>query len=128
MSDVVPAVRRFNRYWTQVLGLLDEGLLGTEHPLPEARVLFELARRPVLERSELLGLLGIDESFLSRLLRRLQGRDLVTQERSADDGRRRIVHLTAAGRDAARLLDDRSAAQVGALVAPPDDTVRAIFD
>ena len=46
-------MRSFNRYWTQVLGLLDAGLLGTEHPLPEARVIYELARRPVCERGEL---------------------------------------------------------------------------
>jgi DNA-binding MarR family transcriptional regulator/GNAT superfamily N-acetyltransferase len=117
VSEVVAAVRRFNRYWTQVLGLLDEGLLGTEHPLPEARVLFELARRPVVERAELRSVLGIDDSFLSRLLRRLQRRGLVTHERSSRDGRRRIVHLTADGRAAARLLDRRSAAQVDALVA-----------
>src|SRR5262245_4104356 len=127
VTEVVPAVRRFNRYWTQVLGLLDEGLLGTEHPLPEARVLFELARRPVVERAELRGLLGIDDSFLSRLLRRLQRRALVTQERSDDDGRRRVIHLTGAGRDAARLLDDRSAAQIDALVAPLDDSGRRIL-
>ena len=70
-DDVVADVRRFNRYWTQVLGLLDEGLLETEHPLPEARVLFELAQRPVVERVELRALLGIDDSFFSRLLQRL---------------------------------------------------------
>jgi DNA-binding MarR family transcriptional regulator/N-acetylglutamate synthase-like GNAT family acetyltransferase len=124
VTDVVAAVRRFNRYWTQVLGLLDAGLLGTDHPLPEARILFELGRRPVVERAELRGMLGIDDSFLSRLLRRLQRRGLVTHERSSSDGRRRIVHLTAAGRDAARLLDRRSAAQVDTLVGPLDDSGR----
>jgi DNA-binding MarR family transcriptional regulator/N-acetylglutamate synthase-like GNAT family acetyltransferase len=127
VTDVVAAVRRFNRYWTQVLGLLDEGLLGTEHPLPEARVLFELAHRPVLERAELRGLLGIDDSFLSRLLRRLQRRGLVTHEPSSRDGRRRIVRLTAAGRGAALRLDHRSAAQVDALIAPLDDSSRRIL-
>jgi DNA-binding MarR family transcriptional regulator/GNAT superfamily N-acetyltransferase len=127
VTGVVQAVRRFNRYWTQVLGLLDEGLLGTEHPLPEARVLFELARRPVVERAELRGLLDIDDSFLSRLLRRLQRRGLVTHERAAHDGRCRIVHLTAAGREAARLLDERSAAQVDALLAPLGESTRRIL-
>jgi DNA-binding MarR family transcriptional regulator/predicted N-acetyltransferase YhbS len=124
VTDVVDAVRGFNRYWTQVVGLLDEGLLGTEHPLPEARVLYELARRPVVERAELRRALGLDDSFLSRLLRRLQRRGLVTQQRSSSDGRRRIVHLTAQGRASARLLDRRSTAQVETLVAPLDGTSR----
>ena len=70
-------VRSFNRHWTVVLGLLDEGLLETDHPLPEARVLFELAQQDVWERGELRARLDIDESFLTRLLQRLQRKGLV---------------------------------------------------
>jgi len=123
-NDVVADVRRFNRYWTQVLGLLDEGLLETPHPLPEARVLFELAQRPVVERVELRAVLGIDDSFFSRLLQRLQRKGLVTTETSPTDGRRRVIRLTTTGREVARLLDDRSAGQIGALLAPLDDARR----
>ena len=119
-DDVVADVRRFNRYWTQILGLLDEGLLETEHPLPEARVLFELAQRPVVERVELRALLGIDDSFFSRLLQRLQRKGLVATETSPSDGRRRVVRLTPAGRDEARLLDARSADQIAALTGTLD--------
>jgi DNA-binding MarR family transcriptional regulator/GNAT superfamily N-acetyltransferase len=124
MGDVVADVRRFNRYWTQVLGLLDEGLLATEHPLPEARVLYELAQRPVAERAELRAALGIDDSFLSRLLARLQRKGLLTNETSPHDRRRRRIVLTAAGRRAAGDLDARSVAQIEELVAPLDDRRR----
>jgi DNA-binding MarR family transcriptional regulator/GNAT superfamily N-acetyltransferase len=103
-----------------VLGLLDEGLLATEHPLPEARVLYELAQRPDVERAELRATLAIDDSFLSRLLARLQRKRLVTTEASPLDGRRRRIVLTPAGRDAARELDARSVAQIEDLVAPLD--------
>jgi DNA-binding MarR family transcriptional regulator/N-acetylglutamate synthase-like GNAT family acetyltransferase len=120
MADVVADVRRFNRYWTQVLGLLDEGLLETEHPLPEARVLYELAQRPEVERGELRAVLAIDDSFLSRLLARLQRKGLITTETSPLDRRRRRIVLTPAGRVAARDLDDRSVAQIESLVAPLD--------
>ena len=124
MGDVVADVRRFNRYWTQVLGLLDDGLLATEHPLPEARVLYELAQRPVAERAELRAVLAIDDSFLSRLLARLQRKGLITSESSPLDGRRRRIVLTPAGQRAARDLDDRSVAQIESLVAPLDDLRR----
>jgi len=120
VDHVVADVRRFNRRWTQVLGLLDEGLLATEHPLPEARVLYELAQRPDVERAELRATLAIDDSFLSRLLARLQRKGLITTEASPLDGRRRRIVLTPAGREAARDLDARSVAQIEALVAPLD--------
>ena len=125
VDEVVADVRRFNRRWTQVLGLLDEGLLATEHPLPEARVLYELAQRPDVERAELRATLSIDDSFLSRLLARLQRKRLITTEASPLDGRRRRIVLTPAGRQAARELDDRSVAQIEALIAPLDGLGRA---
>ena len=43
-SQAVAAVREFNRFYTNVIGLLREGLLDTPYSLTEARVIFELAR------------------------------------------------------------------------------------
>jgi len=95
-----------------VLGLLDRGLLGTDHSLPEARVLFELGQRDPWERSDLRERLGIDDSFLTRVLAGLERRGLVRIEPSARDGRRRQVRLTDAGRAAAEMLDSRSSTQI----------------
>ena len=121
MDQVVADVRRFNRRWTQVLGLLDEGLLATEHPLPEARVLFELAQRPVSSGPSCAALLAIDDSFLSRLLARLQRKrpDHHRARRRSTAAGAIVAH---AGRPATRpaTLDDRSVAQIEALVAPLD--------
>jgi DNA-binding MarR family transcriptional regulator/GNAT superfamily N-acetyltransferase len=122
--DIVPYVRSFNRDWTQVLGLLDRGLLHTRHSLPEARVLFELAQRDGWERSELRERLGIDDSFLSRLVAGLARDGLVVVERSPHDGRRRQVRLTPAGRAAFRRLDRRSTTQVEELTGSLTDGQR----
>lgn len=114
--ELVDRVRAFNRGWTEVLGLLDEGLLATEHTLAEARVIFELAQRPAWERLELRRRLGMDASFLTRVLTRLEAKGLVASQPSATDGRALDVALTAAGRAAYAVLDARSAAQIGELV------------
>jgi DNA-binding MarR family transcriptional regulator/GNAT superfamily N-acetyltransferase len=118
MEKTVDRVREFNRGWTEVLGLLDQGLLQTDHSLAEARVLFELAQRQSWERQELREKLGMDASFLTRVLGRLESHDLVESTRSEADGRALVVELTGAGRKAFEILDRRSAEQVGELLAP----------
>ncbi|MBW3604948.1 MAG: helix-turn-helix domain-containing GNAT family N-acetyltransferase [Actinobacteria bacterium] len=118
MSDLVGRVRRFNRHWTRVLGLLDQGLLATEHSLAEARVIFELAQRDRWERLALRDHLDLDASFLTRILTSLEEKGLVTTSRSDVDGRRRNVALTDAGRAAFAVIDARSAQQIRGLLRP----------
>jgi DNA-binding MarR family transcriptional regulator/GNAT superfamily N-acetyltransferase len=124
MSDAVSYVRQFNRTWTEVLGLLDRGLLETEFSLVEARVVFELASQDRTDRQELRDRLGIDNSFLSRVLRRLVGRGVVATTPADTDGRALVLSLTAAGRRAADDLNARSDTQIRALLRPLSDDER----
>jgi DNA-binding MarR family transcriptional regulator/N-acetylglutamate synthase-like GNAT family acetyltransferase len=113
----VTAVREFNRFYTNVIGLLREGLLDTPYSLTEARVLFELAREDAVEVAHLRRWLDIDAGYLSRLLARFEADRLVTRTRSPADGRRQVIGLTAAGRAVSAKLDSRSGGQIRALLA-----------
>ena len=118
MTATIARVRAFNRGWTELLGLLDQGLLQTPHSLTEARVIFELAQHPGEGRLALRHRLGIDASFLTRVLSRLEHRGLVSTTPSTIDGRALDVALTPAGHAAAAELDERSRAQIAELIAP----------
>src|SRR3954464_14779089 len=89
----VAAVRAFNRFYTARIGALRDGLLATAHPLPEARVLFELGQREATEVSDLRRELDLDAGYLSRLLARLEEQGLVARVRSATDARRQRAAL-----------------------------------
>jgi DNA-binding MarR family transcriptional regulator/GNAT superfamily N-acetyltransferase len=119
-TGAVAAVRDFNRFYTRVIGVLAGGLLDTDYSLTEARVIFELAQRDRTEVATLRRDLGLDAGYLSRMLARFQAAGLVTRGTSDTDGRRQVVALTGAGRDAYAVLDRRSAADIGALLQPLD--------
>lgn len=120
----IEAVRRFNRYYTQRLGVLQEGLLDSEFTLTECRILWELAHLdsgPGITATELGRLLDLDGGYLSRLLRGLKERRLVEGARSEVDARQSLLRLTAAGRKALQPLERRSQQQVGAMLGELDD-------
>jgi DNA-binding MarR family transcriptional regulator/GNAT superfamily N-acetyltransferase len=118
MTATIDRVRSFNRGWTEVLGLLDQGLLETDYTLAEARVIFELAQKDRWDRLDLKNRLGLDPSYLTRVLRRLEDAGLVTSTPSSSDGRALVVSLTRAGREAFSMLDHRSNDQIEMLLTP----------
>lgn len=112
----VRAVRAFNRFYTNLVGALGEGLLETPYSLTEARVIFELAQSDVTEVAALRRSLGLDAGYLSRILSRFESDGLVRRERSAADARRQVAGLTDRGRAVFHELDARSGDQINGML------------
>jgi DNA-binding MarR family transcriptional regulator/GNAT superfamily N-acetyltransferase len=121
----VAAVRRFNRYYTRVIGALQEGLLHSRFTLAEARVLYELAQRDDLTATDLGRELELDPGYLSRILQRFERDGLLAREPSPADRRQILLSLTEAGRDAFGPLDARSREEVAALLAALPEPAQA---
>ncbi len=117
----VEAVRRFNRFYTRQIGVLTDGLLESDFSLSEARVVYELANREHSTATQLRNELNLDAGYLSRMLRSLRKRGLVTAERSHDDGRQTMLRLTEAGQAAFATLNARSRRPIDAMIGPLDD-------
>ena len=125
LSAHVEAVRRFSRFYTTRIGLLEEGLLDSPFSLTEGRVIWELAHRSDITATELASDLGVDAGYLSRVLRGLQRRDILRKRRSPDDGRAFLLTLGPKGRAAFGKLDAASREQIGELIGHLGPTDRA---
>jgi DNA-binding MarR family transcriptional regulator/GNAT superfamily N-acetyltransferase len=115
-------LRRFNRFYTQRIGVLEEGLLSSPFSLAEARVLYELAREDQLSATQLGKSLELDAGYLSRILRGFERQGLIRRGPSPSDRRVALLSLTAQGREAFAPLDARSQAQIGALLRDLSDS------
>ena len=109
-------VRRFNRFYTRRIGLLDASHLHSPFSLAEARVLYEVAHLERPTASTLIDTLDLDAGYLSRLLRGLRQRGLLTARAGAGDRRRRELALTARGRKAFGQLDARATGAIAAML------------
>ena len=114
----IEAIRRYNRFYTRLIGVLEEGFLKSPFSLTETRVLYELAHRDQLTATLLGEELGLNAGYLSRILRRFQEGRLVERKRSVKDGRQTLLSLTAKGRAAFARLEEESKRQVGGMLGP----------
>jgi DNA-binding MarR family transcriptional regulator/GNAT superfamily N-acetyltransferase len=118
VADAVVQVRRFNRFYTRLVGALDEGHLHSSFSLAETRVLYELAHADGLTASELGRDLRLDAGYLSRMLRGLERRGLVQRVPVETDGRRSLLRLTAKGRTTFDDLNVRASEVVAEVLEP----------
>jgi DNA-binding MarR family transcriptional regulator/GNAT superfamily N-acetyltransferase len=116
-EERIAAVRRFTRFYTRHIGLLQEELLQSGFSLAEARVLYELANRGPTTATVLAADLNLDAGYLSRILRRFGETGLVSKKRIPNDGRQSLLSITAKGRKAFAPLNKSSHDQVAAMLA-----------
>jgi DNA-binding MarR family transcriptional regulator/GNAT superfamily N-acetyltransferase len=120
MTDLdcrIAAVRQFNRAYTQRIGVLDEGYLDTPFSLTQGRVLYELAEDNGVTAKDIADKLALDPGYLSRMLRAFGQYGLIESRRGTEDGRRKTLSLTPAGRTAFAPLDRNAKIAIARMLA-----------
>lgn len=109
-------IRKFNRFYTNIIGLVNQTILGSPYSLAEVRVLLEILLAGRCSASDLTRQLAIDPGYLSRMVRRFTREKLLTAEKSPDDRRVRVLALTDKGRQVIGGLSDASTRQIADLL------------
>jgi DNA-binding MarR family transcriptional regulator/GNAT superfamily N-acetyltransferase len=132
LAQDVDAVRRFNRFYTRQIGVLQEKLLRSPFSLTEGRVLYEIGyhgdtgtpRATAPTAVDLAKALDIDVGYLSRILQRFAKRRLIMRTTSDVDRRQAHLALTARGQAALAPLQQLARDEVAVMLRPLSPTER----
>ena len=97
MINVIQSVRKFNRFYVNLFGLLQNSLFDFDYSLTESRIIFEIDAARVLNARKLKDMLLIDEGYLSRIINRLVRDEIIKKEQSQTDKRIHNLSLTKKG-------------------------------
>lgn len=112
----IEEIRAFNRYYTGLIGLLNDHLLDSEYSLAEVRILYEINTHQPVSASQIMSEMGIDKGYLSRVLKQLEKNGLISKQVSDEDARVTLVSLTAKGETLFSKLNAASDQQIETLI------------
>jgi DNA-binding MarR family transcriptional regulator len=104
----IERVRSFNRYYTNIIGLLDHNFLDTPYSLTEGRVLYEIRHIEECSAKKIRENIVIDEGYLSRIINKFTKQGLIKKTPSSKDKRLHIILLTEKGQKEFSKLNDNS--------------------
>ena len=116
-ETITKKIRSFNRFYTRVIGAVNQSVLNSPFSLAEARVLYEIKHTENPTASEINVELELDPGYLSRIIRRFERDELLTKERSTLDGRAYLLQLTPRGEHVLTVLEKASDQRTSELVA-----------
>lgn len=107
-QELIDKIRSFNRFYTNIIGLLDQHYLESPFSLTEGRVLYEICNTENCSAKKIREQIVIDEGYLSRILDNFVKQGLIKKNRSSNDGRLWVIVPTEKGRKEFARLNDNS--------------------
>ena len=108
----VSDIRKFNRFYTRQLGLLQQHVFDSEYSLTEVRALYEIMFNGQTTATGIREALQIDAGYLSRILRNFEKKGLLIKHPLPEDGRASYLQLTARGKKLMSSMNELSNHQI----------------
>ena len=107
-QELIERIRSFNRFYTNIIGLLDQHFLDSPFSLTEGRLLYEISHTENCSAKKIREKISIDEGYLSRILNAFRKRGLITKTPFPEDRRLHIIELTEKGQKEFSSLNEHS--------------------
>jgi len=107
-QKTIDRIRSFNRFYTNIIGLLDQHFLDTPFSLTEGRVLYEISQMEECSAKNIRENISIDEGYLSRIIDKFIKKGLITKTPAARDRRLHIIVLTKKGYEEFSKMNENS--------------------
>jgi DNA-binding MarR family transcriptional regulator/N-acetylglutamate synthase-like GNAT family acetyltransferase len=104
--------RKFNRFYTDVLGFLNEHIYDSPFSLTETRILFEIYNTTHCTAKNIQEKLDLDGGYVSRIIKKFEKEKIIYKEKCKDDGRNHLLHVTNHGEVIYRELEKKANLQV----------------
>lgn len=117
MTDPIDRIRAASRQMAREWGFLRPTLAGTAYSASAVHAIVELGRRGSLTAAELVDVLGLDKSSVSRMLAKLVAAGEMAPIEHGADARSKPLALTAQGRATLASIDAHARRQVTAATA-----------
>jgi DNA-binding MarR family transcriptional regulator len=96
-QELIDRIRGFNRFYTNIIGLLDRHFLDTPFSLTEGRVLYEISQTERCTAKKIRSNIDIDEGYLSRIIDKFIQKGLAKKTPAQEDRRLHLILLTEKG-------------------------------
>jgi len=115
-QELIDKIRSFNRFYTNIIGLLDRHFLDTPFSLTEGRVLYEISHTELCTAKKIRKSIDIDEGYLSRIIDKFIKQGVVRKTQAPEDRRLHIILLTEKGQREFSKLNDNSDKMISQLI------------
>lgn len=121
-TSAVEAIRSFNRFYTNVIGVIDHHILDSPFSLTEVRILWEICHRHECNARRIKAVLQVDEGYLSRTIAKLLKQGLIKKHQSENDARVYILSLSRKGMEVFLGLNRRAAVAIESMISSLSDS------
>lgn len=120
--DIVTEIRGFNRFYTNILGLLDQHIVDSGFSLTEARILFEISKTDTCLANQLCSALDVDRGYMSKIINKFEQNGLICRSVCNADNRNIEIRMTEKGMTVFHELNNRANKQIEDLISKLDPT------